>query len=164
MKQVIIALTATLVLFWFVHRQEAAIFSTNAPLGLVDIEFAKTEMRLTNLLWNSPIHLITTNVVGNFLFMASYSWLLYTLLLSTNFAGNSYFERATKIFTTVLVIISCLGALEHTLLFFTVKGFYNIVSLNLTFWLAVLKYAFLTVCLSHIFISFILGLFYGRKR
>lgn len=164
MKQVIISLTATLVLFWFVHRQDAVIFSTSAPLGLVDIEFAKTEIRLTQLLWNTPIHLLTTNILGNFLFMVAYSWLLYTLLLSTTFAGNNYFERATKIFTTILVIISCLGVLENVLLFFTVKGFYNLVSLNFTFWLAVLKYAFLTVCLSHIFISFILGLFYGRKR
>lgn len=164
MKQVITAFVTTLVSFWLVHRQEAVFFSTNTPLSILDLELAKTETRISQLLWNTQLDILKNNIACNYLFIAAYAWLLYTLLANTLVSTNSYFVQATKMFKSILLFITCLVFFENILLFFTVKGLYNNVSLNVTFWLAVSKYAFIAVCLTHIFISFILGLFYGRKR
>ncbi|HZI00134.1 MAG TPA: hypothetical protein VEX63_03235, partial [Flavisolibacter sp.] len=98
LKRFIIALLAVIFMFIVMRLQGQSLVSPASPLGILDLEFAKTEERLQQLLifWNTKD--IYTNIFLDFFFIAAYTWFFLEAFKMLQLENNpTYFS--------VLVII-----------------------------------------------------------
>lgn len=140
--------------------QGKSLVSPVSPLGILDLEFARTPERMQELrlFWN-PKDLFT-NIYLDFLFIISYVWFL--VLLSMKIRKQSGWERAGKWAVTMAFVAGFFDVLENFLMIMVYQGRFDSVLLQMVFFLAVLKFALIFLVL--FFIIAALPFLYFKKH
>ena len=157
-KRFIIALLAVIFMLIVMRLQGQSLVTPASPLGILDLEFAKTEERLQQLLifWNAKD--IYTNIFLDFLFIATYTWLFLEALKLLQSENNPTFFR-------VLVIITLLAAIldvaENLLMLVVIKQAATS-TLTVIYWIAIIKFLSAGLVLLIIFYSALYRYFFQK--
>lgn len=153
-KKILRPLIATIVVFAIMRLQGASLFSIYSPGGIVDLELARTpdQVKKYLLLWDNAV--IKWNITIDFFFIIAYTWLLYAWLrwIKANLQ-SAIRQQINHWLTKAVILVGVLDMLENSLMLFTIKGLYNNLSLEATYWFAVIKFALAGITLTYILLN-----------
>ncbi|MCA6475763.1 MAG: hypothetical protein IM541_07930 [Chitinophagaceae bacterium] len=147
----------TAILFGWLRLQGEGLITATSPLGIVDLELADTPSRLSALLlaWNKAI--AVNNILIDFLFIPSYA-----LFLSLGCRQLAMGYRQSVLVTIGnfmakgVWLAAFLDVIENLLMLGSIHGYYSSSSLELTRWVAIIKFSlvaiavlFLVICSIH---------------
>lgn len=141
------AITTTLFFTWL-RIQGAGLITAVSKMGVVDLEMADTPLRLSELLqiWNRTT--VVNNILIDFLFIPSYALFLSLscrhLAISTN---NDDMIRVGHITAKGVWLAALLDVIENLLMLGSVNGYYSSSSLELTRWVAIIKFLLVAIAI-----------------
>lgn len=138
-KKWLISLVFLIVMILVMRYQGKSLVTPASPLGILDLEFARTAEKLQQLklFWNPQD--LSINIYLDFLFIIAYVWFL--AMVSTEISRRSGWERAGKWATSLAIAAGLFDVLENFLMIMIYQGRFDTSLLNLVFVLAVLKFA-----------------------
>ena len=161
-KKWLLSLVFLIVMIILMRYQGKSLESPMSPLGILDLEFARTPERLhqLRLFWN-PKDLFT-NIYLDFLFIISYVWFLVTISLKIR--KHSSLERAGKWAVTMAFAAGFFDVLENFLMIMIYQGRFDSILLKMVFFLAVIKFALVFLVLFFIVAAIPFLYFKKHKR
>jgi hypothetical protein len=157
-KRFIIILLAVVFMLIVMRLQGQSLVSPVSSLGILDLEFAKTEERLQQLLifWNTKD--IYTNIFLDFFFIAAYTWFFLEAFKMLQLENN-------PTFFSVLVIITLLAAIldvaENLLMLVVIKQAATS-TLTVIYWIAIIKFLSAGLVLLILFYSALYRYFFQK--
>lgn len=159
MKWNVIRLSAitTALLFGWLRLQGAGLITAVSKMGIVDLEMANTPSRLAVLLSAWSTTTVVNNILIDFLFIPSYA-----LFLSLGCRQLAMGYHQSGIFKTGILLAkgvwlaALLDVIENLLMLGSIYGYFSPSSLELTRWVAIIKFTlvalavlFLLACSIH---------------
>jgi hypothetical protein len=139
---------ATALLFGWLRLQGAGLITAISKLGIVDLELADTPARLSALLlaWNKTT--VVNNILIDFLFIPSYA--LFLSLSCRQLSLRSHQKAVLKAGTLIakgVWLAALLDIIENLLMLASIHGYYSSSSLELTCWVAMIKFSLLAIAI-----------------
>ena len=159
-KNWLLPLAFLVVMIIIMRYQGLALVTPVSPLGILDLEFARTDKRLQELrmFWNTD-HLFT-NIYLDFLFIISYVWFLVSV--SLRIQKRPGWERAGKWAASFALAAGFFDVLENFLMIMIYQERFDSILLQMVFFLAVLKFALILLVL--FFILAVIPFIYFKKQ
>lgn len=153
-KQILVAAIASVLMILALRWQGASLVTPESPRGMIDFEFANTFQQVNQLLelWDDSI--VKLNIWLDFIFIASY--ILFLSLASGYCAfkwGSGLLWWMGNLFVRLAFIAGLLDIAENLLMLQTLAGNMSAISLQLTFYLAAIKFILAGLILLYLLIS-----------
>jgi hypothetical protein len=161
-KKWLVSLVFLIVMIVVMRFQGKSLITPASPLGILDLEFARTgdKLQQLKLFWNP--HNLAMNIYLDFLFIISYVWFLVTA--SMEIRKNVGWERPGKWAVTLAIAAGFFDVLENFLMMLIYNGRFDTSLLQLVFVLAVLKFALVILVFFFIVATLPLILFKKHRR
>ena len=135
--------------------QGADLQNTVSLHGIVDLEFANTSQRLYELLSRWELSMVKMNIRLDFLFIVAYT--LFFSIASESCAEKwpekTVPRQAGFFFARVAYVAGVLDIAENLLMLQSINGNFTGVSLQITFYCAVIKFLLLAVIIIYLLAS-----------
>jgi hypothetical protein len=143
-----LALVATIILMWW---QGSALVTPQSPKGIIDLEFAKTPAKLQQLqfFWNHET--VLQNIYLDFLFIAAYTWFLFT-------ACKAVKNSKSNLFSGLTVSAAAFDVLENFLMILVWNERFSPAILQVVFYVAATKFFLIVIVIGYLILS-LFGLF-----
>ena len=136
----------TAILFGWLRLQGDGLITATSSLGIVDLELADTPSRLSALLlaWNKTI--AVNNILIDFLFIPSYALFLSLGCRQLAMGYRQSILLTIGNFTAKGVWLAAfLDVIENLLMLGSIHGYYSSSSLELTRWVAIIKFSLVAI-------------------
>lgn len=146
---------ATAMMIVWLRIQGATLITTTSPRGIVDLELADSSDRLMELMtaWNKSVAI--NNILIDFLFIPAYASLiaLCCRYLSEKFPDTRLPHIGMQL-AKAIWLAALLDVVENLLMLCSLNGFYSPTSLQLTCWIATIKFLLVGLALLYILVLF----------
>jgi len=152
MKRTLLFSFFSLLLMMFIMRwQGQSLITPSSSIGILDLEFAKTTVRLNQLLlfWN--YNDIALNIYLDFVFIAAYTWFFITscIYLKEKFPLVNWSDR----FISMAIAAALFDVCENLVMLFIINGRFNpSFALQVVFYCALAKFILAGIVLLYILI------------
>jgi hypothetical protein len=150
-KNLLVSFSFLLIIFFVLQRQGRNLITPQSPKGIIDLEFAKTAVRLHQLqsFWNQET--VLQNIYLDFLFIIAYTWFLVT-------ACKALKNSKSHIFSALTISAGAFDVLENFLLILVLNGKFSATVLQIVYYAAAIKFILVVIVLAFIILS-LFGLF-----
>ena len=150
--RLIISLVLTILLAYLLRRQGAALMTPVSPLGIIDLEFAWTAEKLSQLqlFWQREV--LSKNIYIDFAFLIAYGVFLYTACHWRALVIRN--EKAAGVFATLAVTAASLDLLENFLMLLVWYGRFQPFVLKIIAVVAAIKFLLVMAVLVFLLLSF----------
>lgn len=139
-RNLLISFLLVVVMIGVMRWQGSALVTPISPKGILDLEFARTEARLQQLLlfWKQSV--VVNNIYLDFLFVAAYGWFLVTACRYIN--SKTGWTKSTGIFSSLAMAAALFDVFENFLLLLILNGRFKPALLEVVFYAALIKFLF----------------------
>jgi len=153
MKKFLLAIIATVLVFLLLRWQSASLITSATPTGILALEFCDNIPELNIILnaWN--IKTAVWAVIIDFLFIAAFGASFY-------FGSKLVFSKIPNSFTRFMIWFSIvpplLDIIEDVLMLFTLSGSHHTFILQLTKYVAIIKFAAAAIVVLYLLVSLLI--------
>jgi len=160
-----LAAITTAILFGWLRLQGEGLITPTSPWGIVDLELADTPSRLSAMLlaWNKTI--AVNNILIDFLFIPSYA--LFLSLGCRQLAMGyqpSVLLTIGNFMAKGVWLAAFLDVIENLLMLGSIHGYFSSSSLELTRWVAIVKFSLVAIAIIYLLVFGILFLFKKKSH
>lgn len=131
--------------------QGSSLVTPQSPKGIIDLEFARTPAKLRQLqfFWNHET--VLQNIYLDFLFIAAYTWFLFTACKIVN-------NPKSNLFSGVAISAAAFDVLENFLMILVWNERFSPSVLQIVFYVAAIKFLLVVIVIGYLILS-LFGLF-----
>jgi hypothetical protein len=161
-KDITLATFGFVIMLVIMRFQGSALTTPVSPLAIINLEFADTPQRITDLLSHWDITVVKMNIWLDFLFIASYVYFLFVMAerFSLKWPDGHMMRQAGLFLSRVSIVAGMFDVVENLLMLQTIAGNYTTLSLQLTFYCAAFKFVLIGI----VFLYFIISVPAGSKK
>lgn len=153
-KDISVAAIASVLMIAVLRWQGSSLQTVISPGAIIDLEFAKSQHRLVELLsvWN--ISVVTTNIWLDFLFIVAYT---IFLSMASEFCAMKWpggiMQDMGHTLARVAYMAGILDIAENLLMLQSIAGNFTATSLQLTYYCAAVKFTLAAIILLYLLVS-----------
>lgn len=146
-RNISVATLGFLVMLVIMRFQGAALDTPVSPRAIIDLEFADTAQRVSQLLSHWDISVVKINIWLDFFFILSYVWFLLVIAetLALKWPEQHPMRHVGLFLSRATVAAGVFDVVENLLMLQTISGSYTTHSLQLTFYCALIKFIIIAV-------------------
>lgn len=139
-RKLLVSFVLVIVMIAVMQKQGAALVTPVSPKGIIDLEFARTEERLSQLLLFMDGQALRINLYLDFLFIFAYTWFLYTACLYIR--SKTVWVKASGIFSAVAMSAGFFDVAENFILLLILQQRFDPALLQAVYYIAAIKFVF----------------------
>jgi hypothetical protein len=153
-RNLLISFLFLVVMFIIMRWQGSSLITPQSPKGIIDLEFARTPLKLQQLQFFRNHETVLQNIYVDFLLIFAYTWFLVTACRVVN-------NSKSNVFAGLIVSAAAFDVLENFLMILVWNERFSPSVLQIVFYVAAIKFLLLVIVIGYLILS-LFGLFKGK--
>jgi hypothetical protein len=154
-KNITVATFGFIIMLAIMRFQGAGLTTAVSPRSIIDLEFATTVQRVSDLLAHWNITMVKLNIWLDFHFIISYVCFLFVLAeaFALKWPEGHVMQQVGLFLSRVSIVAGMFDVVENLLMLQTINGNFTTLSLQLTFYCAAFKFILIGIVFLYFIIS-----------